>query len=100
MRMQMDSAEAAGAPPDFREMAMLRMTADSTRDAEITARAVLTSDAQRNKFDQNLVEIRGAKPNAKRRCASVAASRRAGRDGRRDGSAVGRTRSGDDVARR
>ena len=40
-------------------MAMLRMTADSTRDAEVAAaRAVLTSDAQRTKFDQNLVEIK------------------------------------------
>jgi hypothetical protein len=40
-------------------MAILRMTADSTRDAEIkAARALLSSDAQRTRFDQNLVEIR------------------------------------------
>jgi hypothetical protein len=38
---------------------MLRMTADSTRDAEVAAaRALLTSDAQRTKFDQNLAEIK------------------------------------------
>jgi len=59
LRSQMDSAKAAGGPPDFRTMAMLRMTADSTRDAEVAAaRAVLTSDAQRTKFDQNLAELK------------------------------------------
>jgi hypothetical protein len=59
MRSQMDSARSAGGQPDFRSVAMLRMTADSTRDAEVAvARALLTSDAQRTKFDQNLVEIR------------------------------------------
>jgi hypothetical protein len=59
MRTQMDSARAAGGQPDVREMAMLRMTADSTRNAElIEARAVLTNDAQRAKFDQNLVEVK------------------------------------------
>ena len=59
MRTQMDSARAVGGRPDFREMAMLRMTVDSTRNAElIEARAVLTSDAQRAKFDQNLVELK------------------------------------------
>jgi hypothetical protein len=59
MRSQMDSAKSAGGPPDFRTMAMLRMTADSTRNAELSAaRAVLTSDAQRTKFDQNLAEIK------------------------------------------
>ncbi len=59
MRMQMDSARAAGGRPDFREMSMLRMTADSTRNAELLeARALLTSDAQRAKFDQNLVEVK------------------------------------------
>ena len=59
MRTQMDSAKAAGGQPDFRAMGMLRMTADSTRDAEVAAaRAVMTSDAQRTKFDQNLAEIK------------------------------------------
>jgi hypothetical protein len=59
MRSQMDSARSAGGQPDFRSMAMLRMTADSTRDVEVAAaRAVLTSDAQRTKFDQNLAEIK------------------------------------------
>ena len=55
----MDSARAAGGQPDYRSMAILRMTADSTRDAEVAAaRALLTSDAQRTRFDQNLAEIR------------------------------------------
>jgi len=59
VRSQMDSARSAGGQPDYRSMAMLRMTADSTRDAEVAAaRALLTSDAQRTKFDQNLVEIK------------------------------------------
>jgi hypothetical protein len=59
VRSQMESARSAGGQPDVRSMAMLRMTADSTRDAEVAAaRALLTSDAQRTKFDQNLAEIR------------------------------------------
>ena len=59
LRSQMDSARAAGGQPDYRSMAILRMTADSTRDAEVAAaRALLTSDAQRTRFDQNLAEIR------------------------------------------
>ncbi|HEX7981289.1 MAG TPA: hypothetical protein VF461_21950, partial [Gemmatimonadaceae bacterium] len=59
MRSQMDSARSAGGQADFRSMAMLRMTADSTRDVEVaSARKLLTSDAQRAKFDQNLVEIK------------------------------------------
>ena len=59
MRTQMDSARSAGGQPDFRSMAMLRMTADSTRDVEVAAaRKLLTSDAQRTKFDQNLAEIK------------------------------------------
>lgn len=59
VRSEMDSARSAGGQPDFRAMSMMRMTADSTRDAEVAAaRALLTSDAQRTKFDENLVEIR------------------------------------------
>jgi hypothetical protein len=59
VRSQMDSARNAGGQPDFHSMALLRMTADSTRDVEVAAaRALLTSDAQRTKFDQNLVEIK------------------------------------------
>jgi len=59
MRSQVDSARSAGGQPDFRAMSMLRLTADSTRDVEVAAaRAVLTSDAQRTKFDQNLTEIK------------------------------------------
>jgi len=59
MRTQIDSARAAGGQPDFRSMSMLRVMADSTRDAEVVAaRALLTSDAQRTKFDQNLAEMK------------------------------------------
>jgi hypothetical protein len=59
IRSQMDSARAAGGQPDFRAMSMLRMTADSTRDVEVAAaRALLTTDVQRTKFDQNLAEIK------------------------------------------
>ena len=59
MRSQIDSARSAGGQPDFRSMSMLRLTADSTRDVEVAAaRAVLTSDAQRTKFDQNLAEMK------------------------------------------
>ena len=58
MRMQMDSARSAGGQPDFRSMAILRMTADSTRNAELTAaRALLTMDAQREVFDRNVAEL-------------------------------------------
>jgi len=59
MRSQMDSARQAGGQPDFRSMTMLRFEADSTRDVETAAaRALLTNDAQRTKFDQNLAEIK------------------------------------------
>jgi len=58
MRAQLDSARAAGAMPDYRAMGMLRMAADSTRDAELArARAFLSSDAQRAQFDRNLAEM-------------------------------------------
>ena len=59
LRTQMDNARAARGQPDVRAMGMLRTSADSARDVEVkAARAVLTSDAQRAKFDQNLVEMR------------------------------------------
>lgn len=59
LRMQMDNARSTRGQPDLRAMGMLRTSADSARDAEVkAARAVLTSDAQRAKFDQNLVESR------------------------------------------
>jgi hypothetical protein len=59
MRSQMESARSAGGQPDVRSMAMLRMTADSTRTAELTAaRALLTTDAQRDVFDRNVAELR------------------------------------------
>lgn len=59
LRTQMDNARATRGQPDVRVMGMLRTSADSARDAEVRdARAVLTSDAQRAKFDQNLVEMK------------------------------------------
>jgi len=58
MRAQMDSARASGGMPDMRAMGMIREEADSTRTAELAAaRKILTSDAQRTKFDQNVAEI-------------------------------------------
>jgi hypothetical protein len=65
MRAQMDSARASGAMPDMRAMGMIREEADSTRTAELAAaRKLLTSDAQRAKFDQNVAEL--AERDAKR----------------------------------
>jgi hypothetical protein len=59
LRTQMDRARSAGGQPDPRTTSMVRASADSARDVEEkAARAVLTSDAQRARFDQNLVEIR------------------------------------------
>ena len=58
MRAQMDSARASGGMPDMRAMGMIRDEADSTRTAELAAaRKLLTSDAQRAKFDQNVAEL-------------------------------------------
>ena len=57
-RAQMDSARASGSMPDMRAMGMIREEADSTRAAELAAaRKILTTDAQRAKFDQNVKEI-------------------------------------------
>jgi hypothetical protein len=45
--------------PDMRAVGMLRLSADSTRNAELTAaRALLTTDAQREVFDRNVAELR------------------------------------------
>ena len=45
--------------PDMRAVGMLRLSADSTRNAELTAaRALLTTDAQRAVFDRNVAELR------------------------------------------
>jgi hypothetical protein len=58
MRAQMDSARASEAMPDMRAMGVIREEVDSTRAAELAAaRKILTSDAQRAKFDQNVAEI-------------------------------------------
>jgi hypothetical protein len=62
LRNQIDSARAQGGMPDMRAMGLLRLQADSVRDVELaTARAQLTTDAQRQKFDQNVVEMREKK---------------------------------------
>jgi hypothetical protein len=59
LRTQMDRARAAGGQPDPLTMGILRASADSARGVEEkAARAVLTSDPQRARFDQNLVEMR------------------------------------------
>jgi hypothetical protein len=62
LRNQIDSARAQGGIPDMRAMGLLRLEADSVRDVELAAaRAQLTTDAQRQKFDQNVVELREKK---------------------------------------
>ena len=62
LRNQIDSVRAQGGMPDMRTMGLLRLQADSVRDVELTtARAQLTTDAQRQKFDQNVVEMREKK---------------------------------------
>jgi nicotinamidase-related amidase len=62
LRNQIDSARAQGGMPDMRAMGLLRLQADSVRDVELAAaRAQLTTDAQRQKFDQNVVEMREKK---------------------------------------
>jgi hypothetical protein len=59
LRNQIDSARAQGGMPDMRAMGLLRLEADSVRNVELAAaRAQLSTEAQRTKFDQNVVEMR------------------------------------------
>jgi hypothetical protein len=59
LKTTLDAPRPAGARPDIRALGMLRLTADSTRNAELTAaRALLTTDAQRDRFDRNVAELR------------------------------------------
>jgi hypothetical protein len=54
----MDSARTGGGMPDMDAMRTIREQADSVRSAElITARALLTTDAQRSRFDQNVADL-------------------------------------------
>jgi hypothetical protein len=58
-KTKVDSARAAGGSPDMDEIRALRVEADSVRTRELTvARAVLTTDEQRSRFDQNVVDIK------------------------------------------
>jgi hypothetical protein len=54
----MDSARTGGGTPDMDAMRTIREQADSVRTAElIAARALLTTDAQRSRFDQNVADL-------------------------------------------
>ena len=54
----MDSARTGGGMPDMDAMRTIRQQADSVRTAELTtARAFLTTDAQRSRFDQNVADL-------------------------------------------
>jgi hypothetical protein len=58
LKTMLDAPRPAGTGPDMRAVALLRLTADSTRNAELTAaRALLTMDAQREVFDRNVAEL-------------------------------------------
>jgi hypothetical protein len=58
LKTTLDAPRPAGTGPDMRAVALLRLTADSTRNAELTgARALLTMDAQREVFDRNVAEL-------------------------------------------
>ena len=59
LKTMLDAPRPAGTGPDMRAVGLLRLTADSTRNAELTAaRALLTADAQREIFDRNVAELR------------------------------------------
>ncbi|MBW8770249.1 MAG: hypothetical protein JF589_10865 [Gemmatimonadetes bacterium] len=59
LKATLDAPRPNGAGPDLRALGLLRLTADSTRSAELTAaRALLTTDAQREVFDRNVAELR------------------------------------------
>lgn len=58
-RNKVDSARAAGGDPDMDGLRTLRIQADSVRGGEFAAaRTVLTTDEQRARFDQNVIDIR------------------------------------------
>ena len=58
-RNKVDSARAAGGTADVDDLRSLRADADSVRSRELVlARAVLTTDEQRARFDGNVADIR------------------------------------------
>jgi hypothetical protein len=58
-RNKVDSARAAGGMPDMEDMRRLRLDADGVHARELAAaRAVLTTDEQRARFDGNVSDIR------------------------------------------
>lgn len=59
LKTTLDAPRPAGTGPDLRALALLRLAADSTHTAELTAaRALLTTDAQRDVFDRNVADLR------------------------------------------
>jgi hypothetical protein len=58
-RNKVDSVRAAGGTPAMDDLRSLRVEADSVRSGElVAARAVLTTDEQRGRFDRNVADIR------------------------------------------
>jgi len=58
LKTTLDAPRPAGTRPDVRTLGLLRLTADSTRTAELAAaRALLTTDAQRDVFDRNVADL-------------------------------------------
>ncbi|MDB4882326.1 MAG: hypothetical protein JWL95_1092, partial [Gemmatimonadetes bacterium] len=81
-RTKVDSARAAGESPDMEAIRTLRESADSVRTGEFAlARAVLTSDAQRSRFDQNVVDIQAEAAKREEEMQKRRASGGAGRGG-------------------
>jgi hypothetical protein len=59
LKTTLDAPRPAGTGPDPRALTVLRLTADSMRAAELAAaRALLTTDAQRDVFDRNVADLR------------------------------------------
>ena len=58
-RNKVDSARAGGLPPKSDVIGPLRQEADSIRTGEFAAaRALLTTDEQRGRFDQNVADLK------------------------------------------
>ena len=79
-RNKVDSARAAGGVPDMEGLLTLRLEADSVRTGELAAaRAVLTTDEQRTRFDQNVADIHAEEAKREEQMRSRRGSGGAGR---------------------
>jgi Spy/CpxP family protein refolding chaperone len=71
-RNKVDSARAAGGMPDVDDMHRLRVDADGVRSRElVAARAVLSTDEQRARFDGNVAAINAAEGKRKEQMRSL-----------------------------